>query len=129
MSDHKDSGILIADDEGEMRNLLASILRSCGYGKIDYAADGQQAVRALSADKAIRMVFLDINMPGLTGLEVLAQARSLRPECFCVIVSGDSALENVLLALEQGARGFVVKPYNIKKIADILAKYEREATA
>ena len=119
--------ILIADDEAEMRNLLASILRSRGYSNIEHAADGVQASRALErAAPAPRLAFLDIHMPGLSGIEVLVRAQASRPACFCVMVSGKSATENVLAALEKGARGFVVKPYNIKKITDVLDKFERE---
>lgn len=126
----KDIGILIADDEGEMRNLLASILRSCGYWAIGYASDGSQALATLEQEgSAVGIAFLDINMPGLTGIEVVLRARASRPDCFCVIVSAHSALENVLAALEAGARGFIVKPYNIRKIAEVLDKYARESAA
>lgn len=126
MSKLKDVGILVADDEGEMRNLLASVLRGCGYTNIDYASDGLKAFDTLKQkSKDIRIAFLDINMPGMTGIEVMKQGKEVRPDCFYVIVSGNSAVENVKAAIETGARGFVVKPYNTKKIADVLAKYER----
>lgn len=126
----RDAGVLIADDEGEMRNLLASILRSCGYSAIDYASDGEQAAAMLEQQgSAVRLAFLDINMPGLTGIEVMQRVNASRPDCFHVIVSAHSALENVLAALGAGARGFVVKPYNMRKIVEVLAKYERETAA
>lgn len=119
--------ILIADDEAEMRDLLASILRSCGYSNIEFAADGVQASAALErAAPALRLAFLDIHMPGRSGIEVLVRAQTREPACFCVMVSGTSAMESILSALEKGARGFVVKPYNIKKITDVLDKFERE---
>lgn len=128
MSDKKAKvEILIADDEGEMRNLLASILRSCGYTNIEHACDGVQAGAILErAAPAVRLAFLDIHMPGQSGIDVLVRAQGSRPECFCVMVSGKSAIENVLGALEKGARGFVVKPYTMKKITDVLDKFERE---
>lgn len=127
MSDKKDANILIVDDESIMRELLASILRGCGYSKISYAADGGRALELLvQDDNDIQIAFLDISMPGPTGIEVMMQAKIMRPDCYCVIVSAHSDLGNVMAALELGARGFVVKPYSIKKIADILAKYERE---
>ncbi|WP_317205368.1 response regulator [Janthinobacterium sp.] len=128
MANMKDAGILIADDEGGMRDLLASILKGCGCSKISLAADGTRALDLLTREsRDIQIAFLDINMPGLSGIEVMMQMAIARPDCFCVIVTGNSDLRNVMAALELGARGFVVKPYNIKKIADILAKYERES--
>jgi two-component system chemotaxis response regulator CheY len=114
--------VLIADDEPLMRQLLASILRSMGYANIAYAADGPQAVAAIS-DDGIQIAFLDIDMPGFNGIEVLQLAKSARPDCFFVIVSSHSGLDNVLAALNGGARGFIVKPYNAQKIHDVLLKF------
>lgn len=115
--------VLIADDEPLMRQLLASILRSMGYQNIAYASDGPKAVEAIN-DDGIQIAFLDIDMPGFTGLEVLALARNTRPDCFIVIVSSHSGLDNVLAALNGGARGFIVKPYNAQKIHDVLLKFK-----
>jgi YesN/AraC family two-component response regulator len=116
--------VLIADDEPLMRQLLASILRSMGYQNIAYAADGPQAVAAIN-DDGIQIAFLDIDMPGFTGLEVLDIAKSTRPDCFFVVVSSHSGLDNVLAALNSGARGFIVKPYNAQKIHDVLLKFKQ----
>jgi YesN/AraC family two-component response regulator len=116
--------VLIADDEPLMRQLLASILRSMGYANITYAADGPQAVAAINED-GIEIAFLDIDMPGYTGIEVLEIAKSTRPDCFFVVVSSHSGLDNVLAALNCGARGFIVKPYNAQKIHDVLLKFKK----
>jgi len=122
--------ILIADDDALMRGLLASILRQSGYQRIAQASDGSNALNLLRApDSSFDLAFLDIAMPGLTGIQVMVDARALRPELFCVIVSAHSAMENVLAALNAGARGFVVKPFNTGKIMDIMKKYESEAAA
>ncbi len=119
--------ILIADDEGEMRALLASVLRSCGFLFIHHASNGAEALRMLGQkDHVINIAFLDITMPGMSGIDVLKQAKQVRPDCFCVIVSGHSDLDNVRGALEAGARGFIVKPYNTQKILDVLTKFEKE---
>lgn len=120
--------VLIADDEANMRNLLGAVLKSCGYTNFIHAADGQQAMECLrTADKSLRLAFLDIDMPGFTGLEVLKLARETRPGCAYVIVTAHSAIDNVISAMSNGAAGFVVKPYTPQKIADVLAKFEREA--
>lgn len=122
MASVNNSAVLIADDENLMRQLLASILRSMGYTNITYAADGAQAVQAIN-ENGIQIAFLDIDMPGFTGLEVLEIAKNSRPDCFLVIVSAHSGLDNVLAALNAGARGFIVKPYNAQKIHDVLLKF------
>lgn len=114
--------VLIADDEPLMRQLLASILRSMGYANISQAADGPQALEAIK-DDGVQIAFLDIDMPGFTGIEVMEIAKATRPDCFFVIVSSHSGLDNVLAALNCGARGFIVKPYNAQKIHDVLLKF------
>lgn len=125
MAINKQIPILIADDEPMMCQLLASILRSAGYGTLYQVHNGQQALATLSDPAAgIGMAFLDINMPCFTGLEVMSMARAQRPDCFFVIVSAHSALDNVIAALADGARGFIVKPYTARKIHDILQKFE-----
>ncbi|TFW19190.1 response regulator [Massilia arenosa] len=126
MSRQAELRVLVADDEGVMRTLLASLLRQAGYPGIVYAADGQQALDVLSDPAApVDLAFLDIQMPGFTGLELLGMLPA-QAVPFCVIVSAHSALENVLAAVQAGARGFIVKPYAARQVGDILAKFEAE---
>ncbi|MYN11199.1 response regulator transcription factor [Pseudoduganella aquatica] len=127
MSLNEAGTVLIADDEPAMRSLLTSVLRDHGFRQFLLAADGQQAVDMLGRDDVpIGLAFIDLNMPGFGGLEVIALARTLRPQCYCVVVSGNSELSNVMAAIAGGARGFIVKPYTAKKVSDILDKYHRE---
>ena len=127
MSDKDKITVLIADDESEMRNLLASIVRDCGYNRVVVAADGSKALEPIEQPAAnIGLAFLDINMPGMTGIEVLLAAKQKRPQCAYVMVSGMSAVDNVMTSLKAGALGFIVKPYTTKKIFDILTKFEKE---
>ena len=121
--------IMIADDDPAMRQLLGIILCSEGYTKLEYASDGQQALDLLSnATLPVHMAFLDINMPGFSGLEVMEMCKPKAPDCFYVIISANSAMENVVAALKKGARGFIVKPYTAGKIHEILAKFKASAT-
>ena len=121
--------IMIADDDPAMRQLLGMILRAEGYNKLDFANDGQQAIDLLSnAAHPVHMAFLDINMPGFSGLKVMELSKSKAPDCFYVIISANSDLDNVVTALKKGARGFIVKPYTAGKIHEILAKFQAVAT-
>ena len=122
--------ILIADDEPAMRTLLQSTLRGHGYHNIELASDGQRAVDLLArGDCRIDLAFIDLNMPGLTGLEVLNMVKTLRPRCYCVVVSGNSDLSNVMAAIQGGARGFIVKPYSVNLIGEILRKFSQDWAA
>jgi CheY-like chemotaxis protein len=114
--------ILVADDDPNARNLLVSILREAGYREIVHAADGQRALALLREPAPFALAFLDIDMPGYSGLEVLELARERQPDCRWIVVSANSALDNVLAGLRAGANGFVVKPYSMNKIFDVLAR-------
>jgi two-component system chemotaxis response regulator CheY len=61
-------------------------------------------------------------MPGYSGLEVLTLAQVSQPHCRGVLVTANSAVDNVLAGLRAGAGGFIVKPYSMNKIYDVLAK-------
>jgi len=62
-------------------------------------------------------------MPGLDGLTVLQQLRSVDAETFVAIVSGGNSIDNVKHALALGAAGFVIKPYKPQRIVDLLQRY------
>jgi CheY-like chemotaxis protein len=114
--------ILVADDDTGARNLLVSILREEGYRDIVQAADGQRALALLREPAPFGLAFLDIDMPGYSGLEVMELAKACQPDCRWVVVSANSAVENVLAGLRAGAGGFVVKPFSMNKIFDALAR-------
>ena len=123
----KTTPVIIADDDPLMRELLASLLREHGYRYIAFANNGEQAATLFEAEEyRAALVFLDIHMPGGGGLAALASARAGGSRAFVVMVSADSALDNVLAALNGGARGFVIKPYTAQRILDMVAKFELE---
>lgn len=124
---NKDSvEILIADDEQELRATLSSVLRSYGYSFVHHATNGADAVQLIEkGTPEIHLAFLDISMPVMNGIEVAKKIQKIKPNCFCVIVSGYSDIENVKSALSAGAKGFVVKPFTTQKIIDVLTKFEQ----
>ncbi|MET0858471.1 MAG: response regulator [Telluria sp.] len=125
MPTSKDVPILIADDDPVMRQLLTSMLRGEGHTSVRHVSDGQQAVNLLTAPGCdIGIAFLDISMPAFSGLEVMAMSKSALPQCAFIIVSAHSAIANVLAAVGDGARGFIVKPFTTQKIHDILNKLD-----
>ena len=119
--------VLIADDAGGSRELLAAILRNfAGPLVIREARNGQEAVQ-LWHQLRPRVTLLDIDMPALDGLTALQQLRAVDADAFIAIVSGGSSIDNVKKALSLGAAGFVIKPYKPQRIVDLLQRY-REKT-
>ena len=117
--------VLVVDDVQVMRSLLISSLRMLNIHNVQEAHDAQSALKIFSKGK-IDIVFLDINMPDVNGLELIKQLRSLNPSVFTIMVSGESSLDNVKQSLALGAKGFIVKPYTSGRIKAMIDKYKKE---
>jgi two-component system, chemotaxis family, chemotaxis protein CheY len=113
---------LIAEDNSLMRASLDIILKDCGVFEVLHAQDGVQAVETFR-NKKPNMVFLDINMPRKDGLAALTEIRELDANAYVVMVSAHSSAEFLKAAIAAGAKSFIVKPYNIKRIADVMKNY------
>lgn len=121
MQKYKDISALIVDDVANMRNFLMSSLRSVDMLKLRDAASATEGMR-MYQQKRPDIVFLDLDMPEISGLTMLRTLKQKDPDAFIVIVSGESKVENVKEALKLGAKGFIVKPYNMAKITAMLDK-------
>ena len=114
--------VLIVDDVAVARDLMRAMLRSLDVTQIFDASNGIDAI-ALFRRERPDIVFLDIRMPGMDGLQALGEMLADNPAAFIVIDSAESTAKNVRAALELGAKGFIVKPFNMQKVRDILDKY------
>jgi len=113
---------LIVDDMPDMRSLLRATLLKLGLTSVAEAEDGAQALATYQQNN-VDIVFLDINMPGVTGLELLVELKRIDPKVYVVMVSGESSISNVRAAIGFGAKGFVVKPYSVDKIEEALKRF------
>lgn len=120
--------VLVVDDIASTRKLMNWILRQLHCAIIEEASNGDDAIAAFDVLKP-DVCFLDIDMPGMDGLEVLHKLRETHADAFIVIASGCSSLGNVQAALHAGASGFVVKPFSVSKVADILRKYREHRSS
>ncbi len=98
---------LIADDDLFIRKVLAKHLD--GLTEVVQTADGGDCLKAYK-ERRPDIVFLDIHLPILTGIELIDQILRIDPEAFIIVMSSDSTVENVQEALRRGARGFLAKP-------------------
>ena len=116
--------VLIADDMGPSRELVAAILRKFVGGDLNIvqARNGTEAL-ALWQQHHPRITLLDIDMPGMDGLDTLKLIRQWRPDAFVAMITGGPSADNVRRALELGAAGFVIKPFTPLRIVDLLRRY------
>jgi CheY-like chemotaxis protein len=100
---------VIVDDNGSIRLLLKGLLTELGLTVVAQASNGEEAIKvALAHQPAV--LFLDVNMPVLSGLDALPRIREASPQTAVVMVTGSASRELVEQAAGMGARGYVVKP-------------------
>jgi len=120
--------ILIADDIAVARDLMRAMLRSLNIAQLFDASNGIDALRLFKSERP-DIVFLDICMPGMDGLQALGAMLDENPTAFIIIDSAENTIGNVRAAMELGAKGFIVKPFNMQKVRDILDKYAAHQAA
>jgi len=104
------SRILVIDDEAGIRDSMRRTLEYQGYQFIG-AATGQEGLALIERDPP-DLVFLDIKMPGMDGLEVLERIKTSNPAVPVVMVSGHGTAQNAFEARDKGASGFIEKPFS-----------------
>lgn len=110
--------IMIVDDEVSVRHLVSHFLKSEGHQVVE-AESGDQAL-ALAGDGSTEVILLDIDMPGIDGIETLRRLRSLVPHTTVIMLSGISDERRAVRALEEGALDYISKPFELKRLRDIL---------
>lgn len=104
-------GALIVDDSSIVRRVVGKVLESSHFGfRISQAGDGESAL-ALHKQKGADIVFLDINMPGLDGIETLKRLKNENEAARVVLMSAEHSEEKLNAATEAGADGFLKKPF------------------
>ena len=111
--------VLVVDDEEPLRNVASEILRYLGYAVLT-AESGEEAVEALRQGARPDVVILDIIMPGWSGARTLLELRGIDPELPILISTGHADRVANDSLLQDGADGFVSKPYGIDTLARAL---------
>ena len=108
--------VLVADDDVAMLQLMVRRLEKQGL-EIHQASDGREALVKLE-NLSFDLVVSDIYMPGVTGLELLQQAKEGDPQTQVIIVTAGATLENAVEALNNGAFAYLVKPFDHYSVFD-----------
>jgi CheY-like chemotaxis protein len=117
----KDMTAIVADDDGITRGLLCSVLRSVGMRVEEEARDGTQAL-ALTQRLRPHVLCLDIEMPGLSGLEALQKLRETDKDTIVLMITGATTADNVRAAVTLGADGVIAKPFSAAKLVSELQR-------
>ncbi len=132
MSTPTDIKFLVVDDFSTMRRIVRGLLKEMGCNNVDEAEDGQVALNILRSGR-IEFVVSDINMPVMNGFELLKamKADETLKHIPVLMVTAEARKEDIVLAAQSGAAGYIVKPFTKatleEKVQKILLKISAPA--
>jgi DNA-binding response OmpR family regulator len=119
--------ILIVDDEDRLRLSLSLILQKENY-RVETAANAEDALDCLQL-REYDLMFLDLNLPGMSGIDLLVEVHRQVPHMPVLILTAHAALDSAIQAVRLGARDYLIKPVEpvliLIRVAEILAESEQ----
>ena len=112
--------VLIVDDESMVRSTMSQIMEHLGLS-VKEAEDGKQALDMMASDP-FDIVFLDLLLPGMHGLEVHRHIREKHPEAVVIIITGHPAVDSALESMKLGAIDYLVKPFGTKEVENVVSE-------
>ncbi|MBD0315674.1 MAG: chemotaxis response regulator CheY [Nitrospiraceae bacterium] len=115
--------ILVVDDMSTMRRIVKNILKQLGFGNMEEAENGQEALAKLRAD-SYGFVVSDWNMPVMAGIEMLRAIRSddKLKHIPVLMVTAEAQKENLVEAIQAGVNNYIVKPFTAEVMQEKIGK-------
>jgi len=108
------SSVLVVDDEASLRKTLRASLSASGYS-VEEARNGEEALTTMSGHP-FDLVLLDINMPGIGGIDTCRRIRGASPRAGIIMITVRDLDEDKVRALEAGADDYVTKPFKFREL-------------
>ncbi len=116
-----DKTILVVDDDQSIVSIFEFILQQAGYNTVT-ASSGDECIAIIQSERKIDLVFLDVKMPGMSGIDTFKEVQKLRPFLLVVMMTGYSVDELLKEAFELGAYGVIYKPFDIEEVISVIDK-------
>jgi DNA-binding NtrC family response regulator len=123
------ASLLIVDDDAAIRKTLSKILEKEGY-VVETVANGKQAIEA-SKKEFFNVALIDVRLPDVDGTKLLERLKETEPKMVKIIVTGYASLQNAIDAVNKGADGYVLKPFDAGELLAMIEKHlkrQREST-
>ncbi len=114
---NKSNVIMIADDDLFVRKVLRTAIQD--LSSVVEAKDGSE-VSKIYTDNMPDMIFLDIHLPNVSGLDLIPKILAADDKAHIIMLSADSSQDNVQVALKRGAKGFLTKPFELRRVLQIM---------
>ena len=121
MSAPKSSTILIIDDDTEVRYSLSRVLTSKGYD-VSEASSGEEGVAIVKKGPAPDLIFLDVRMAGMSGIEALQHICSSNRQQLVILMTAFGTAQTAIEAMKYGAFDYIMKPFDPEKILSLASK-------
>ncbi len=117
--------ILVVDDDESIRWVLDKGLKKKRY-RVDFAKNGREAIKKIERQDDYFIVFLDIFMPDISGLDVLHKIKQVQPDLFIIIMTAQGTMKNTIEAMQKGAYDYITKPFDLEEIYMLVEKVSKE---
>ena len=120
----KNMKFLVVDDFSTMRRIVRNLLKELGYTNVEEAEDGSVGLQKLKAGGNFQFVVTDWNMPVMTGIEMLKAIRAdaTLKHLPVLMITAEAKKENIIEAAQNGASGYIVKPFTAATLEEKLGK-------
>jgi CheY-like chemotaxis protein len=105
------------DDEESIRRVAQDLLSYLGY-RVETVATGEDALSRVSGDSKPDLILLDVVLPGMGGVETFSRIHRMAPDIPILITSGYANRDAIEWLIEEGASGFVAKPYGVEVLSE-----------
>ena len=119
--------ILVVDDDVDVRKSLSSILSKEGYS-VETVENGKQATR-ISEKSRFDIALIDVKLPDMEGTELLHRLKENQPHMIKIVITGFPTLENAMETVNEGADGYILKPFDTEKLLEMIKKNLKRETA
>ncbi len=113
--------ILLVDDDKDLSQSLANLFDTDKFS-FQILDDGTEVEQFVSENKDLDLVMLDVNLPSMSGLDVLKQIRKVNDSLPVIVISGFVSTEDAIEAMREGAFEYLTKPFQIEKLIDTVNK-------
>ena len=119
-SEHAKNTVLVVEDEEIVRDLLVTVLTAEGY-EVEAVDSGEKALKALESE-LYDVVLLDLNLPGMYGMNVLAAAPALQTDAAFIVMTAFGTVDTAVEAMKLGAFDYITKPFRPEELLLIVER-------
>lgn len=114
--------VLVVDDTNFMRKMMADCLKQSGHAVAGEAGNGREAIQMYEQLRP-DLVIMDLTMPEMNGIDAIKEILAIDSQAVILVCSASNQQDMIFDAMEAGAKGYIMKPFNPERLEEIIKKY------